>query len=449
MSQALSSSFASRLLANHLLSEEQLRRAVAVAGEDDQKLADHLMREGLLTRFQARQLRAGSVSLSVGNYVVVDFIGRGGSGIVLKACHRLMPGRYVALKTMEMRSLHASTDMLARFRQEIQIVSQLDHPNVVRALDVIETRRQIFLVLEYVSGRDLGKLVADKGPLPVAEAVQYIIHAARGLSYAHQKGIVHRDLKPTNLLLTEEKVVKIADMGLARFFANQTSTDLTAKGLAIGTPEYMAPEQAEDATSADPRSDLYSLGATLFHLLTGTPSVEGSSYFHKLQRLLAAPPRPLAEVRPDMPARLAQAVDQLRARRPEDRPQSAEEAIAWLEPFSPAETPPAVTKPDPRQVADAVLRVLRGQEPVASAVAALGLTATELEEYQRLFIEGGRRALDPNQPSDSDESAQRLHAKIGAQQMEIEELKRKLNSSGTPYAIPLGPRQRDAVTPRT
>jgi eukaryotic-like serine/threonine-protein kinase len=309
MSRLTSKSFASRLLGNHLLSEEQLARAVAAVGDKEADLADYLVREGLLTRFQARQLRAGSASLTVGNYVVIDFLGRGGNGIVLKACHRLMPGRFVALKTLETRNLHASSDVVARFRREIQIVTRLDHPNVVRALDVVQTRTQLFLVLEYVAGPNLAVLVQQRGPLPVAEAVDYALQVAHGLAYAHQQGIVHRDLKPTNLLLAEGRVVKIADMGLARFFESSTDMDLTMKGLAIGTPEYMAPEQAEDASVAGPASDIYSLGATLFHLLTGTPSIEGSSYFHKLQRLLTAPPRPLAELRKDTPPELAALVD--------------------------------------------------------------------------------------------------------------------------------------------
>jgi serine/threonine-protein kinase len=438
MVQTLPSSLVERLLANKLVTHEQLQRSIAAAGEDDRALTAHMVREKLLTRFQARQLLAGSASLAVGNYTVVDFIGRGGSGLVLKAYHRLMPGRFVALKTIDTRSLHADADTIERFKREIEIVSKFDHPNVVRALDVIQTRTQLYLVLEYVPGRDLGQIVHARGPLPVAEAVDYALQAARGLAYAHRLGIVHRDLKPTNLLLTDDRIVKIADMGLARRLENGSLTEATIKGQALGTPDYMAPEQAEDATAAGPRSDLYSLGATLFHLLTATPSIEGSSYIHKLQLLLTAPARPLGESRRDVPAGLAQVVDCLRARRPEDRPASAEEAIALLEPFGPA-APPTPRKPEPGELADAVLQVLVGHDQAEAVCARFGLTAAEFESNQQQFIAGGKLAFDPQQqPIDNGEAVQKLHAKIGAQQMEIEDLKRQLRAAAPSNGRPRG-----------
>jgi serine/threonine-protein kinase len=437
MIQTVLSSLVERILSNKLVTREQLQRSIAVAGDDDKALTAHLVREKLLTPFQARQLLAGSASLAVGNYTVVDFIGRGGSGLVLKAYHRLMPGRFVALKTIDTRNLHADADMIERFKREIEIVSKFDHPNVVRAFDVIQTRTQLYLVLEYVAGRDLGQIVHARGPLPVAEAVDYALQAARGLAYAHHLGIVHRDLKPTNLLLTDDRIVKIADMGLARRLGNGALTEASLKGQALGTPDYMAPEQAEDATAAGPRSDLYSLGATLFHLLTATPSIEGSSYIHKLQLLLSAPARPLAETRTDVPAGLAQVVDRLRARRPEDRPATAEEAIALLEPFGPA-APPAPRKPEPGELAEAVLQVLLGKDRAEVVCARYGLSTAEFDNNQQQFITGGKRAFDPQQqPVDNDEAVQKLHAKIGAQQMEIEDLKRQLRA-----AIPSNGRSR-------
>src|SRR5262249_42190166 len=145
----------------------------------------------------------------------------------------------------------------------IDIVARLDHPNVVRAFDVIHTRTQLYLVLEYVDGRDVGVLVKERGKLPAVEAVGYAVQAARGPGYAHKCGIVHRDIKPGNLLLTRDGVVKLSDLGLARQYAQDHETDLTMKGIWLGTPEFMAPEQAEDAGMADARSDIYSLGATL------------------------------------------------------------------------------------------------------------------------------------------------------------------------------------------
>jgi serine/threonine-protein kinase len=331
--------FARRLRDSRLLAPEQLHRALAVAA-DDNSLAEYLLAQGLLTRFQVRQLRAGSTSLTVGNYVAVDFLGRGGGGMVFKAHNRLMPGRYVALKTVDCRNLHYTPETLARFRREIDIVSRLDHPNLVRALDVLQTRSHLYLVLEYVPGSDLGTVVKERGRLPVSEAVNYTTQAARALGYAHSQGIVHRDVKPTNLLLASGGLVKLTDLGLARSFG-QKDNGLTMHGACLGTPDFMAPEQAEDARSVGPASDLYSLGATLFHLLTGELHLGGSTYMPKLQALLAAPPRSLAEARADVPADLAKVVDRLRARDIVERPSSAEEVIACLEPFASPPTSPA------------------------------------------------------------------------------------------------------------
>ena len=206
-----------------------------------------------------------------------------------------MNQRYVALKTVDTRSLHHTTETLTRFRREIDIVAALDHPNVVRALDVLQTRSHWYLVLEYVPGQDLEKVVRSRGPLPIAEAADYACRPARGLHYAHGQGIVHRDLKPANLLLAPDGTVKLSDLGLARLFKQpDQDADLATKGLCMGTPEFMAPEQAEDASTAGPRSDLYSLGATLFHLVTAELPLSGSSYLHRIQLLLTAPQRSLA-----------------------------------------------------------------------------------------------------------------------------------------------------------
>jgi serine/threonine protein kinase len=283
------------------------------------------------------------------------------------------------LKTLETRNLHHRDDALARFRREIEILARLDHPNIVRAYDVLPTRTELFLVLEFIDGCDLGKLVRQHGPLPVPEAVGYVVQAARGLAYAHRGEIIHRDLKPANLLLAQDGVIKLSDLGLARMLAGELETERSLKGKCLGTPEFMAPEQAEDATRADARSDLYSLGATLFYLLTGALPVEGSNYLHCLQQLLTQPPRPLANVRPDLPPALAAVVDRLRARAPAERPASAEEVIILLEPFA---------------------RTDDGRK--------------------------SSRWLRQNGPSP--ETLRDLHAKIGAQAMEIEHLKKQLEA---------------------
>jgi serine/threonine-protein kinase len=368
-----------RILDSRLVGAEQLAEAILAVGEEEEPLLAHLVGKDHLTPFQARQLRAGVQGFHVANYVVVDYLGRGGNSLVFKAQHTLMPQRCVALKTLETRNLHHRDEGLARFRREIEILTLLDHPNIVRAYDVVSTRTELFLVLEYIDGCDLGKLVRQGGPLPVPEAVGYVVQAARGLAYAHRNEIIHRDLKPANLLLAQDGVIKLSDLGLARMLAQELDSERTLKGKCLGTPEFMAPEQAEDATRADARSDLYSLGTTLYYLLTGELPVQGSNYLHCLQQLLTQPPRPLAEIRPDLPLGLATIVDRLRARAPAERPSSAEDVILLLDPFA---------RTDDGKKSS---RWLRRNEPSAEAL-------------------------------------RDLHAKIGAQAMEIEHLKKQLDS---------------------
>jgi serine/threonine protein kinase len=423
--------FAERVLASKLLDETRLSQALADVNGDDEDLARHLIREGLLTRFQARQIMAGATGFHVDKYVVVDCIGRGGNGVVFKARHTLLANRYVALKTIDARDLHHSDEVLARFRREIDIVSRLDHPNVVRAYDVVRTRTQLYLVLEFIDGRDLGALVRERGPLPIAEAVDYTIQAARGLAYAHRCGIVHRDIKPGNLLLTRNNIVKLSDLGLARVYTHEADCEHATKGLCLGTPEFMAPEQAEDASRADARSDLYSLGATLFHMLTAELPVGGSSSsrMHLLQQLLTKPPKPLQGARADVPTGLATVVDRLRSRDPAMRPATADEVIVLLKPYR-KYSPDGPQSWDGRRRAAFVLDVLTGKIPLVDGQlkhpGAPGLE--ELERWQQKFLEGAQQALDPN--ASNGESCQQklheLHAKIGAQAMEIEELKRQL-----------------------
>jgi serine/threonine protein kinase len=413
--------FAERLAGSRLLTEAQLASARAVAGDDETELGEYLAQKGLLTPFQLRQLRAGATTFFVSHYVVVDRIGRGANSVVYKARHTLMPNRYAALKTIDTQRLHVD-NALARFRREIKIVAALDHPNLVRAYDVVRTRTQTFLVLEYVPGQDLGNLVKERGPLPIGEAVDYAVQAARGLGYAHQCGIVHRDLKPANLLLTPAGVVKLTDLGLARL--PNKDEGLTIPGRCLGTPEFMAPEQAEDASKADERSDLYALGSTLFHLLTGELPVQGNNYMHTLQKLLLVAPRPLIEARPDVPPALADVVDRLRAREPGLRPASAGEVISLLEPFArPAAGGPRLW--DRRRKTAVVLEVLQGRASAEEACAREGLEEAELEHWRQCFLQAGELALDPAAALE-EERIRDLHAQIGAQAMEIQALKKRL-----------------------
>jgi serine/threonine protein kinase len=430
MATTTQGAFLDRLARSQLLETETIVACRAVAG-DDEALTNHLLRQGLLTRFQVRQLRAGATNFTVGKYVITDCVGRGGNGIVFKARHRLMR-RFVALKTVDTRSLHHANEALARFKSEIDIVSRLEHPHVVRALDVLQTRTHLYLVLEFMGGKDLGAVIKERGPLPIHEAVHYALQAARGLQYAHSQGIVHRDVKPANLLLTKEGVVKLSDLGLAVLDQGDQQSNAIMKGLCLGTPEYMAPEQAENAHAADPRSDLYSLGATLFHLLTGKLPVQGNSYLHRLQYLLTAPPKPLLQVRPDAPPVLAAIVDRMRERDPARRPASAAEVIDLLEPFSREQPPDNPNTWSGQRKTEVILAVLNGDTTAADACKQQRIQPADLERWQQTFVQAGKLALEPEGADSAVEQLRELHTKVGAQAMVIEQLKRRLE-------IALGP----------
>jgi serine/threonine protein kinase len=203
-------------------------------------------------------------------------------GDVFLAQHRVME-RMVALKVIN-RELVRKAEAVDRFHREVKTAARLSHANIVTAYDAEQAGDLHFLVMEYVDGVDLARLVKDRGPLPIAEACEYIRQAALGLQYAHEQGMVHRDIKPHNLMMARKEeagssLVKILDFGLASLppEANSSaetveeSAELTAAGTIMGTTDFFSPELAEDAHRADIRSDIYSLGATLYYVLSGRP----------------------------------------------------------------------------------------------------------------------------------------------------------------------------------
>ena len=206
-------------------------------------------------------------------------------GVVLKAEHRRM-ARVVAIKVMSSAALK-SAEMVKRFQREVQAAAKLEHPNIVTAHDADEVNGTHFLVMQFVDGDDLSAVVKKHGAQPLDRAVDFILQAARGLEFAHRHGVIHRDIKPHNLLLSKEGVVKVLDMRLARIEEPMGSTreaTLTSTGAVMGTIDYMSPEQTLDTKTADARSDIYSLGCTLFYLLTGEVPFQADTM---MKRLLA------------------------------------------------------------------------------------------------------------------------------------------------------------------
>ncbi len=329
--------FCSRAQASKLLSAEEVRAVLASAAEserptDGASLATLLVKTGKLTSFQAKRICEGKgASLLLGNYVLLDRIGHGGMGDVFKAEHRRMK-RVVALKVVKSELLD-TPGALKRFQREVETVAKLDHPNVVTAHDADEANGIHFLVMQFVDGRDLSSLVKNHGPFSVPQAVDCVLQAARGLAYAHEQGIVHRDVKPGNMLLDRKGAVKVLDLGLATLTARDANTNdsLTGSEMIVGTLDYMAPEQAQSPKLADERSDIYSLGMTLWFLLTGRAAYEAETVVAKLLAHQQQPIPSLSESRGDAPAQLDDLFRRMVAKKPEDRPPSMQQVVAALE----------------------------------------------------------------------------------------------------------------------
>ncbi len=296
-----------------------------------EELARELVRQKKLTRFQAEQIYGGNGrSLILGNYVILDKLGQGGMGVVLKAEHRRMK-RIVALKVISPAAVK-TPDAVKRFHREVEAAAKLTHPNLVIAFDADEANGAHFLVMEYIDGIDLSALVKKEGPLSIPKALDCIRQAATGLEFAHQHGVIHRDIKPANLLIDASGKVKVLDLGLARIEGEAgAQTELTTTGAVMGTVDYMAPEQALNTKSADARSDIYSLGISLWYLITGKNAYEGDTMMAKLLAHRDAPIPSLRSFRSDVSDSVEVVFRRMVAKQAQDRYQSMTDVRVALE----------------------------------------------------------------------------------------------------------------------
>ena len=311
----------------------------------------------------------------LGEYQVLEKLGEGGMGAVYRARHTKLE-RDVALKILPGDRV-ANDRVVARFEREMKAIGRLDHPNIVRAMDAREIEGTRFLVMEYVQGMNLSKLVRRCGPLPIAEACEIARQAALGLQCAQEHGLVHRDVKPSNLMLTPDGQVKLLDLGLARFHLEDqpAGAETTITGLAMGTVDYMAPEQVADSHTVDIRADVYSLGCTLYKLLTGRAPFSGPEYERTFDVLMARvhePAPPIELLRREVPKELAELIGRMLAQDPDDRPTRPGDVAADLEHFTSGCDLPGLSAEATAAagVEDAASRSLVGNDEIVSSALA-------------------------------------------------------------------------------
>jgi serine/threonine-protein kinase len=288
-------------------------------------ITPHSYPSGLTARELSHALRGEML----GHFLLQQFIGGGGMGVVFKALDTTLD-RIVAVKVVASHRL-GDDDLQRRFLVEAQSTARLDHPNIARVHYIGRDRGLPYIVFEYIDGLNVRDLVAQRGPLPVGEAVSYVYQIAHALAHAWQREVVHRDIKPSNILVTAEGQAKLVDMGLARLRQMDAGDDeLTATGITLGTFDYISPEQARDPRLADARSDIYSLGCTLFYMLAGqAPFAQGTGLQKLLQHQSERPPD-LRSVRSDVPDSVSRLVRHMLAKAPGDRPQSPVDLVGEL-----------------------------------------------------------------------------------------------------------------------
>jgi serine/threonine protein kinase len=371
--------FLANVTKSGLVRPAELEHARAqIGGEPDAlaavRLARLLIEQGRLTPYQARKVLAGATrGFFLGGYKILRPLGEGGMGKVFLAL-RLAEGVRVAIKVLPPKKALEEEQALKRFRREMELSQRLQHPNIARTLEVGCADGVHFMVMEYIAGDSLYHIVRQGGPLRVPDATRYFLKVVDGLECAHNAALVHRDIKPSNLMVTPNGDAKILDLGLARAMGEESP--LTRPNVVIGTLDYASPEQLRDATSADARSDLYSLGCTLYFTLAGRPPFEGGDVVNKIYKQRMEDPEPLEQVARGVPATFAAIVRKLMAKEPAHRYQSAAELrhdlARWTDPDqvrailgSEAEAARAF-RPPPPELDDQDLRLLMNADPLSA-----------------------------------------------------------------------------------
>lgn len=341
-----------------LIDAARWQSAVQTVGNDLDALTDYFVQHQLLTAYQAQQLRVGRGKLTLGPYLITDWIGQGGMGQVFKAVHTVM-GRQSAVKVLPIEK--STAESRESFLREIRLQAGLDCPYLVRAYDAGHDGNVHYLVTEYVPGTDLRRLVRQQGPLSMTQAAGVIRDAALGLQYAHQLGLIHRDVKPGNILVTPAGRAKVSDVGLATWSMGLREDPRAGK--VVGTADYLSPEQIRSPQSIGPASDIYSLGCSLYYAVTGKVPYPGGDARSKCRRHLEETPWHPRRFAPDLAEEFVELVAEMMEKDPQRRLASAalvaERLLPWYdgeaEPLQPPPSyspwmpapPPAETLPPP------------------------------------------------------------------------------------------------------
>ena len=333
---------------------------------DPSEFAGELVKDGILTDFQAEQFLLGKWrGFTIGKYKLLERIGVGGMGQVF-LCEHMFMKRRVAVKVLPPAKAEQPA-ALGRFYREARAAGSLQHPNIVRTHDIDQDGNLHFIVMDYVDGSDLLRVVKKFGPMNVGRALSYVRQAAVGLDYAFRNGIIHRDIKPGNILVERHGTARILDMGLARFFKDHADL-LTLKfddKIVLGTADYVAPEQVANSHTVDIRADIYALGASLYFLLAGHPPFPTGTVSQKLLWHRTKEPAPIKQVRPEVPDAVAAIIARMMSKDPKARYQTPAQVAAELESLVPAEVPLPAPEEMPRLSPAA--RELPEEEPAGVA----------------------------------------------------------------------------------
>ncbi len=312
---------------------QDIGKPMPIEDIDDKQIAALLVNQGIITAYQADQLLAGRTKLKLGAYIITDWIGQGGMGQVFKAVHEML-GRECAIKVLPLNK--STPEAIANFRREIRTQAQLDHTNLVRAYDAGEDGNVHFLVVEFVPGTDLRRLVRTKGHLDMQQAANVIKQAAEGLAHAHHSNLIHRDIKPGNILVTADGVAKLSDLGLAGFL---NDVEDPRAGKTVGTADYLSPEQIRSPLEITKSSDIYSLGCTLYYAVTGKVPYPGGTPKSKARRHLEETPWHPRRFNEEVSDEFVDLIGDMMEKDPALRIQDAEEVAERLAPWASDDSP--------------------------------------------------------------------------------------------------------------